>query len=187
MAYPSFAPRLVLAAALVLGPAPDARAGQNDLPFPHIRTTDARLRALIDEATEASPTVRTLIGRISTSNVVVYVACEYDSRIRATGRLNFVGAAGGLRYVIIHLKARPSRVKAIATLAHELQHAAEIADNPSIVDETSLAREYERIGYRSHSVHGSAFDTKEAVDVGRRVIEELENSSRLVNVARSAS
>ena len=84
MAYPSFAPRLVLAVALVLGPAPDARAGENDLPFPHIRTTDTRLRALIDEATEASPTVRTLIGRITTSDVVVYIACEPDTRIRAT-------------------------------------------------------------------------------------------------------
>jgi len=187
MAYRFLAPRLVLAAALVLGPTPDARAGENDLPFPHIRTTDARLRALIDEATEASPTVRALIGRLNISDVVVYVACEYDPRIRATGRLNFLTAAGGLRYVVIHLKARPSRIKAIATLAHELQHAVEIVDNPSIVDGTSLAREYERIGYRSHSVHGTAFDTKEAVEVGRRVVEELGTRSRPVIVARSAS
>lgn len=187
MAYSPFAPRLVLAAALALGPAPGAGAGENDLPVPHIRTTDARLRALIDEAADASPTVRALIARIATSDVVVYVACEHDLRIRATGRLNFVTAAGGVRYVIIHLKPRPSRVKAIGTLAHELQHAVEIADNPSIVDETSLAREYERIGYRSHSEHGQAFDTKEAVEVGRRVLEELGTRGRPVIVARSAS
>ena len=33
-------------------------------------------------------------------------------------------------------------------MAHELQHAVEIADTPAIVDGASLAREYQRIGYR---------------------------------------
>jgi hypothetical protein len=141
--------------------------------FPHIRTSDPQMRVLIDEATGTSAIVRALVARITASDVVVYIACDRDPDVRGPGRLNFVAASGGIRYVVIRLKPK-RRAAAIAMLAHELQHAAEIADTPSIVDEASLGRAYARIGYRSHSAHGGlAFDTKAAVDIGRRVAEEL--------------
>ena len=156
--------------------APDkARPTQfrSDVPFPHIRSPEPQMRALIADAIDRSATVRALVARITASDVVVFVACEDDPDVRPSGRLNFMTAAGGVRYVVIRLKPK-RRAAAIAMLAHELQHAAEIADAPAIVDEHSLAREYERIGYRGHALHGGlAFDTKAAVDVGRRVAEEL--------------
>ena len=131
------------------------------------------MRALIADAIDRSATVRALVARITASDVVVFVACEDNPDIRPSGRLNFMTSAGGVRYVVIRLKPK-RRAAAIAMLAHELQHAAEIADTPAIVDEASLARAYARIGYRSHSAaHGLAFDTQAAVDVGRRVVEEL--------------
>ncbi len=131
------------------------------------------MRALIDDAVASSPTVRALVARITASDVVVFVACERSPAVKASGRLNFMASAGGLRYLVVRLKPA-RRSAAIAMLAHELQHAAEIADTPAIVDDESLGREYERIGYRSHASHGGvAFDTKAAVDTGRRVAEEL--------------
>jgi predicted ATPase len=93
-----------------------------------------------------------------------------------------MAAAGGLRYVVIRLQPK-RRAAEIAMLAHELQHAVEIADTPSIVDEASLAREYARIGYRSRSAHGLAFDTKAAVEIGRRVAEELMTAEPIVGRA----
>jgi hypothetical protein len=168
---------LALMAMLALVPVLDARASEPAPSVPHIRAADPRLRVLLTEAMEVSPMVHALVERIASSNVIVYVACEVEPHVRLPGRLNFVTAAGGLRYVVIRLKPR-QRHKAIAVLAHELQHAAEIADNASIVDEASLAREYERVGYRSHSAHGVAFDTKAAVETGRRVAEELGSSQR---------
>jgi hypothetical protein len=66
-------------------------------------------------------------------------------------------------------------------MAHELQHAVEIADTPAIVDGQSLVREYHRIGYvnSKSALPGIAFDTQAAVRVGERVLKELvrENSS----------
>lgn len=150
-----------------------AVASDGALPFPHIRSADPQMRALIEDAIDSSATVRALVTRITASDVVVFVACEHDPDVKASGRLNFMTAAGGVRYLVIRLKPK-RRAAVIAMLAHELQHAAEIADAPAIVDEHSLAREYERIGYRSHALHGGlAFDTKAAVEVGRRVAEEL--------------
>jgi hypothetical protein len=144
-----------------------------NVPFPHVRAADPQIRSLIDAAIDRSAVVRALVERITASDVVVFVACERDPPVRAPGRLNFMTSAGGVRYVVIRLKPR-QRTAAIALLAHELQHAAEIADTPSIVDDESLGREYGRIGYRSHGSHGGlAFDTKAAVEIGRRVAEEL--------------
>ena len=97
--------------------------------------------------------------------------CERYAPSRVAGRLTFVSAAGGLRYVLVRLTRLDSRAQQIALLAHELQHAAEIADTPAIVDGPSLAREYLR--YRYMSVHwsangGVAFDTTAAVEMGQR-------------------
>jgi hypothetical protein len=74
-----------------------------------------------------------------------------------------------------------SRVQQIAILAHELQHAVEIADTPAIVDGESLVREYHRIGYvnAASALPGIAFDTRAAVHAGQQVLKELmqENGS----------
>lgn len=163
---------LVLTATITIAASIAVRASEDD-PFPHVRATDPQMRALIEEAVDSSATVRALVERITASDVIVFVTCERDPAVRAPGRLNFMVAAGGLRYVVIRLKPK-RRTAAIAMLAHELRHAAEIADTAAIVDEESLAREYARIGYRSHASHGGmAFDTKAAVETGRRVLEEL--------------
>jgi hypothetical protein len=184
--------RILLLAVFAIGPPMVAHASDNDevapdkarptFFFPHIRTSDPQMRALIDDATETSAIVRALVARITASDVVVYIACESDPGVRAPGRLNFMAAAGGLRYVVIRLQPK-RRAAEIAMLAHELQHAVEIADTPSIVDEASLAREYARIGYRSRSAHGLAFDTKAAVEIGRRVAEELMTAEPIVGRA----
>lgn len=142
---------------------------------PRIRTTDPRLRALIDDAVRLSPSLRALIDRLERSDVVVYVQCEGHARTAIAGRLTFVASAGGLRYVMVRLARLESRAQQIALLAHELQHAAEIADTPAIVDGPSLAREYSRIGHvnASSTLPGVAFDTTAAVEMGRRVLGEL--------------
>jgi hypothetical protein len=173
MGYQSRSLLLVLVVMTSIAAAIDARASDTNLPFPHVRATDPELQALIDDATETSATVRRLLEQIAASDLIVFVGCEPDLSVRVSGRLNFMASAGGFRYVVIHLKPK-RRTAAIAMLAHELRHAAEIAAAPSIVDEASLTREYERIGYRSRSTNGGlAFETQAAVETGRRVVEEL--------------
>ena len=162
----------LLMLALTFGSAVDGHASDAAASSPRLRASDLQMRLLIDEAISKSATVRALVEHLAASDVIVYVACEFDPSVRTAGRLNFMTAAGGVRYVVIRLKLR-RRHAAIAMLAHELQHAAEIAGTPSIVDAESLAREYARMGYRSYGSHGFAFDTQAAVDVGRRVADEL--------------
>jgi hypothetical protein len=187
MAHPLVVRLLVLVAALALELASEALAADptRTIPdVPQIRTADPQVRALIDDAIAASPTVRALVARLDRSDVVVYVACERDPQMRMYGRMNFLSAAGGLRYVLIRLKPRASRAAAIATLAHELRHAVEVADTPAIVDDVSLERAYERMGYRAQSPHGRAFETQAAVEVSRLVHEELGPRRSFIVAAR---
>ena len=140
-----------------------------------IRTTDARLRRLLDEGVRTSLTFRALVARLQSSDVVVYVRCDGDSTLSMDGRLTFVSTARGYRYVLVRLAPLRSRARQIAIMAHELQHAVEIADEPRIVDGPSLAREYRRIGYvnRGTPLPGIAFDSKAAVETGNQVLREL--------------
>lgn len=140
----------------------------------HIRTTDDRLRRLLELGTRTSPTFRALVRRLLLSDVVVYLWCDGATPRVSDGRLTFVSSAGGYRYIVVRLNRLASRERQIAILAHELRHAVEIADARTVVDSTSLAREYQRIGHVSSiSQATTAFDTTAAVDAGRRVLQEL--------------
>jgi hypothetical protein len=143
-----------------------------DSPRRPIRSTDRRLRALLEEGVRISPTLRALFARLRASDVVVYLQC--DGPAGPAGRLTFVSSAGGYRYVVVRM-ARLPRAQQIAMMAHELQHAVEIADIPAIVDGASLVREYTRIGYVNpwSPLPGVAFDTRAAVRTGEQVLKEL--------------
>jgi hypothetical protein len=139
---------------------------------PPIRSTDRRLRALLDEGLRTSPTLRALVARLYASDVVVYLQC--DGPAGPDGRLTFLSSVGGYRYLVVRV-SRLARMQQIAMMAHELQHAVEIAETPAIVDGASLVREYRRIGYENpwSQLPGVSFDTKAAVRAGEQVLREL--------------
>ena len=139
---------------------------------PPIRSTDRRLRSLLEEGLRTSPTLRALVARLHASDVVVYLQC--DGPGAPDGRLTFLSTVGGYRYVVVRM-SRFARMQQIAMMAHELQHAVEIAETPAIVDGESLVREYKRIGYVNtwSTLPGVAFDTQAAVRAGEKVLKEL--------------
>ena len=140
-----------------------------------IRTTDARLRTLLNEGLRTSPTLRALVERLQASDVVVYLRCDGEFLSNTDGRLTFLSSAGGYRYVVVRMARLASRVRQIAIMAHELRHAVEIADAPDVVDGPSLVRAYQRIGYvnKSSPLPGIAFDSKAAIQAGIQVLREL--------------
>lgn len=147
--------------------------------FFHLRSTDSALRAHIEEGRNASPTFRALVDRLVGSDVVVYLRCDPWGPSHVAGRMTFVSTAGGYRYIVVRLKPQPSGRHMLALLAHELQHAVEVVETPAIIDSTSLAREYVRLGYvRRLGSSSVAFDTEAAVDAGHRVLAEVSPSRR---------
>lgn len=169
-------PRIALAAipALLLAVTAAADPRPEEGPDFHLRTTDAWLLSLIEEGVRTSPTFRALVERLDDSDVIVYLQGDSTPAPNVDGRMTFASKAGGYRYIVVRLRTQSSRRQMLALLGHELRHAVEVADTPAIVDSTSLAREYERLGYvQRWNTAGVAFDTHAAIEAGYQVLAEL--------------
>ena len=95
------------------------------------------------------------------------------------GALRFVGAgANGGRYLLIELNdgrgddldALSDRLAGIATLAHELQHALEVADATDVRDLASFEAFY---GERRRKSRRDVVDTQAAQLAGEQVYFEM--------------
>src|SRR5262245_36295975 len=142
----------------------------------HVRTMDSHLRSAISDGMKRSSAFRALVAQLDASDVIVYAQRECTLPPGLVGRMAFMSTAGERRFVNVRLSCTLTGTQQIAWLGHELRHAVEIASAPSVVDETSMAAEYSRIGFPSRVVnHG--FDSQAAIEAGERIAEELSNFS----------
>jgi hypothetical protein len=138
--------------------------------YPHVRTSDPRIERLIAEAARRSPTFAQLYSRLQDSDVILFVEPSRDLRSDLSGRLMFLSATPLVRYLRAEIRADLPRTDMISTIAHEMQHAIEIADSALVRDQGSLAVFYGHIGLtdREH-----VFETDVALAVARKVRREL--------------
>jgi hypothetical protein len=167
-------PRLLPSIVLAVVTTVSLHAQDPPVPPPHVRIADDELRRLFDAGVAASPTLGALVRRLDHSDVVAYIRFE-PPRGAVHGSLQFVGAAAGVRYVLIRVARQPTQSRQLALIAHELQHAVEVAAAPHVVDLQTFVQEYERIGDASHQRlrRERSFETLAARVTGRRVLEEL--------------
>src|SRR5262249_14471918 len=133
-----------------------------------------RLIDAVSAGTQSSPTFRRIVEAIERSNVIVYVVFERPSRPGIAAHVAFISAARGRRYVHAALDPSLDGARLVSMLAHELQHAAEIAGDPAVVDDRTLAALYQRIGVDCGAgAFGREFDSSAAIDAGGRVLREL--------------
>jgi len=153
-----------------------AAAGQT--PLSRVRGVDGRAAALIDEARWRSGTFQRMVDDVADSDLIVYVSrTPLDGTVR--GALRFVGAgANGGRYLLIELNdelgddfdAPSDRLAGIATLAHELQHALEVAGATDVQDLESFQAFYGELGTKSRP---DLVDTQAAQLAGAQVYFEM--------------
>lgn len=138
--------------------------------IPRIRTASPLLLSLILEGREHSPTFRDLSRAIEASDVIVYFEATPHMEGRFRGRVHFVGASGGFRYLRVQIRTAMNRYDIVSSIAHEMQHAKEIADHPDVRCENSLAALYRDIG-DEHD--WCMFETDRAQQAGRAVRLEI--------------
>src|SRR5262245_61334605 len=141
--------------------------------YTHIRTTNRMLLDALAEGTSISPTFQQLVDRLNASDVVAYLEARALRTAGVGAQTSFLTVAGGRRYLRISIDRHCSGAPLIALLGHELQHAVEIANAPSVVDARSLAECYRRIGFRKSADGDERFESAAAIDVGHRVLKEL--------------
>jgi len=173
----SFASLLLLLAS----PAPAQETSAQS--YTHIRTAKTQLRAVMSSGMHVSPTLRTIVEQIESSDVIAYVDLHLLTAPGVAAQTQFVNAAGGKRYVRVVIDSRFNGTVLLGLLGHELQHVAEMAGEPSIVDHRSLAAFYRRTGFRSPAGGTNRFESAAAIMAGRRVMNEAMEHASDANAA----
>lgn len=137
----------------------------------HVRSTQPRTEQLLDLGARRSATFAALRATLETTDVIVYVQTIADLRPALDGRLIFLGSSGRHRYLRIDVRNSLTTTDLLSAIAHELQHAVEIAGSVEVRDAKSMGNFYERIGVSRGA--RTSFDTHAARETGARVKSEL--------------
>lgn len=136
----------------------------------HVRATDMRAEAAIAFGMERSATFRALVDTITHSDLIVYISSKFEMQLPLDGEIHFITSVGSHRYMRIYVRGELSPWDRAAMVAHELQHAAEVAARPSVVNNETMDALYEEIGF---GVGIDRHETAAARDVAVKVAQEL--------------
>jgi hypothetical protein len=137
----------------------------------HVRVRHAVLEPFLREAIEKSATTRALVAALDASDVIVYLEMFPGIRTALPAGIRYAGSGGRFRYLRIALNPTNSPAQMIAMIGHELQHAVEIAAEPTIRSRHDLQAHYERVGILGRA--DNTWDTEAARVAGRIVFREV--------------
>ena len=141
-----------------------------DALYPRVRASSPLVRSILADTAERSATVRDLLARLADSDVIVYVDFTPSRQVPAA-RTVFVTRALDVRYLRIGISVSVPFFDIAPMIAHELQHAVEIAGEPAVIDDKGLRRLYHRIG---RALGSERYETEAARAVERTVRRELQ-------------
>jgi hypothetical protein len=145
----------------------------------NVRIVDRALNTLFEVGLAQSPTLDALVTELNAAPILVFADCNMQMPSRIGARLNLLTSVGQTRYVRVRVDCALAPRHQIALLAHEIQHALEIAGRPDVLDEEDMESFYEQIGFATlrDSSH-TRMETTAAIDVQQRVTEELGGRAR---------
>jgi hypothetical protein len=165
---------LVLAS--VLGMAEPHAAPAPALPA-NIRPLSAFAQQTLADGVRRSPTFAALVQSIAsrgTGQAIVYIDAEVDAAL-PTAETMLMSSAGSTRFVRIVLNPALTFDRRVELLGHELQHAMEIIEDPTVRDGESFRRRFRDIGREAvgSTARLKAFETEAARGVSVAIRREL--------------
>jgi hypothetical protein len=139
-------------------------------PVTRLRATSAKETRIIQQLLAGSATGRALVKALDATDVIVYVQLTTDQSAGAAAT-RFVITTGDQRYLRVLLGARTHANERPVLLAHELQHALEIARAADVRDNDGMQKLYMRIGENRRARF--EFETTAAREISARVRQEL--------------
>ncbi len=139
----------------------------------HVRTTDSKVLALFTDGMARSETFRRLVRTLDNSDVVVYVDVKTTRQALGGYLAHNIVVAGACRYVHVAVDVHGANGRLVPLLAHELQHAVEVAQEASVRDEKSLERMFERLAITFGCGGTTRSETQAAKDIEAFVSAEL--------------
>ena len=150
-----------------------------------LRPQDARLEAVLKEGAARSATFKSLVDRIESSNVIVYISLNPIMKRSLSGMLTWMTKTGNYRYVRASISTDLAFDQMIATVAHELQHAVEVIDDETVTNEKTLIALYQRIGHQNSASSPTRWETTAAQQAGFQVRRELVAAPTINTIARA--
>lgn len=142
----------------------------------HIRSPSRAIKEAIDYGVESSPTFRDLVRTIESSDSTLYLL-EGNCGKNRPACFADVTTAGQHR--LLWLIISPDRAAhdwdLVGSIGHELRHAVEVIEEPSVRSAGEKFGLYERIGIH---VPGGGFETMAAMDTGLLIREEVHKFER---------
>lgn len=180
--------RMIVAAALGFAiAATTAYAGSTPDGGPRLRPQDSRIKDALREGAARSTTFKALVDKLESSDVIVYVAVNPLIKSNLSGALTWMTRAGGFRYVRASISPDQTFDQMIATVAHELRHAVEVAEDATVQNETSLVAMYRKIGNQNNGLSSNRWESVAAQEAGMQVRRELASTPASAAVARLSS
>jgi hypothetical protein len=137
-------------------------------PWPCRLIPVSTLRRVVEKGMERSETIRRQCDELATAGAVVNLQWETTTDSKSHARTG-IGVHGGVVVATVKL---PPLGDTIVLMAHELQH---------VVEQTrglDLAAEVKRPNSGVWEAYGGHYETQAAVDVSRRVGQELRDNSQ---------
>jgi hypothetical protein len=169
-----------LAAQATSGP-PNPKDGTSQALIGHVRSAEGWIQALIRNGLARSMTFARLVDMLNESDVIAYVEWRVTPEGVNALLLHQIVVQQDHRYVRIGIGRRGGDDRLIAIIAHELQHALEIAHALEVGRTIRIEEFFARIdegGCTAPSRAGSCYETGAALDVQRAVAQELMADAR---------
>lgn len=139
----------------------------------HVRASEPRILALLETGLSRSETLRRLVATLDESDVIVYVDPKVTRPALGGYLAHNIAIAGAYRYLHVAIDTAGAQDRLISLLAHELQHAVEVAQSPEARDPESLERVFNRLAVKFGCGGTSCSETQAARDVEYIVSTEL--------------
>lgn len=140
----------------------------------HVRSAERHIRALLLDGVARSSTFRALVSDLNMSDVIVHI--ESNPRIRAgfNGYLaHHVTLAGAYRFLLVVVTTELPRDRLIGVIAHELQHAVEIAEAAGVRSDADMRALFKRLDSGRCGSGRTCTETDAAVRREGAVLDEL--------------
>jgi hypothetical protein len=155
---------LLVVSVLVGGPPVAAQA-------PRIRPLDPLTSAAYERGHRQSARFRALVVELDASDLIVHIVTTAALPPGVFGTTRLVTHLGGARYVRVELASSLTLKMRVSILAHELQHACELAQSGAS-SPSAVRALYQAIG-RMADGRAERFETSDAERVSRLVWVEL--------------
>jgi len=140
----------------------------------HVRSSDDRLLKILRDGVARSATVRDLIDVLNRSDVIVYLESRGKMRTGLAAYLNHqIVTAGSHRYLKVVVNRELARDRLTGVIAHELQHAREVAEATDVRSSADLRTLFKRLDSGTCVLIRSCTETDAAVRLEAAVLAEL--------------